>query len=42
MRGSRANPPELTLRVSAELAADPAYQAIAGGDSSSSDSPYDY
>ena len=29
VEGSQADPPELTLRVSREMAADPAYQAIA-------------
>ena len=32
VHGSLADPPQLALRVSAELAADPAYQAIAGDD----------
>jgi hypothetical protein len=36
VRGSLADPPELALRVSAELAADPAYRAIVGDDTSSS------
>ena len=35
VRGSLADPPELALRVSAELAADPAYQAIVGDDTTS-------
>ena len=32
VRGSLADPPQLALRVSPELAADPAYQAIVGDD----------
>ena len=43
VHGSLAEPPELALRVSAELAADPAYQDIVGDDGpSSNNNSYEY
>lgn len=40
VQGSLADPPTLALRVSAELAAEPAYQALAGADGGGNNDSY--